>query len=170
MTCSSAGGTSGRTRVGASVSRTVRVPAGDGEPAFGFAPVSSANGGAEGIDIRPTIDRETAQHLRRGEGGSASAPTRFSDRRGILDGAGQPGIGDKYAFTVGTVGDQDVRRFDIAVQQILLMRVMQPLRGLAHDARRPVRLQSAGFFVHEFARIGAVDILHRHPQGFALLD
>ena len=86
----------------------------------------------------------------------------------VIEAAGNTEVGQQNPLLIGAVvghGDHDVGRFDIAVQQALLMCVVQRLGHGSHDPAGPRCWASRRvLFAQQRRGVGAVDVVHRDPQ------
>lgn len=122
---------------------------------------------AEGVHIGAVIDGAAAQLL----GGRVREGRRESAAfGGVMCGPGDAEIADQHAIrTVGVGGEQDVRRFQVAMQQPGPVNLVQALGRFADDAHRALDRQHLRPPPDQLRQIATVDVLHGDPQAALVL-
>ena len=133
-----------------------------------FAGQDVITGHAQGIDVRPGVDRLAAHLLGRHVQRRAHHDAGGGEVQGRLAGKtpGQAKIGDLH---LAFFREQNVLGLDVPVDKAQLPRAFQGARHLADDFNRDRRLGDA-FFLEEITQVTTVDILEGHvmqPVGFA---
>jgi len=65
---------------------------------------------------------------------------------------------------------EQIRRFEIAMDQPLLMQVLDPLRGLKEPTSCLLDRQAARLLIQRVAQVRSGDILHHHPPDLLLVS
>ena len=120
---------------------------------------------AQRVDVRSAIECNPLHLLRRHVMRRADHLPRFG-QRGVLDGLGQTEIGDQ---DLPPPVDENVLRLEIAMDDALIMRRLQPLADLPEDVD-DARQRQASFASQQGREVLTIDILHRQEldaAGFA---
>lgn len=80
--------------------------------------------------------------------------------------SGDTEIGEQYASpgTSRRDGDQDVRRFDVAVQQVAFMRDVERFGDCRDDLHHIPQGHPRWVLLDQVLGVGALDVVHRDPQ------
>ena len=104
--------------------------------------------------LRRSIGHRSHRHIGGGQSADVGQLARYPEVRQ-----------QDPSFAVFWLGEQDVGRFDVAMQQTSLVCVVERAGDRCDDGahvvfRHPIRIQ--GF--HQLSRVGALDVVHRDPQ------
>ena len=123
-------------------------------------------GGRQRVLVGAAVQRLTHQLLGRRVGYRADRHVRGRQAADVVRPAGDPEVRQQDSLITGfRVGEQDVGRLDVAVQQVALVRIVQRI-GDGGDDLGDFRLGHAvGVALAQQARgIGALDVVHRDPD------
>ena len=111
---------------------------------------------SERVDVRARIDGQTLDLLggRIVDGADEEARSCEAARGGVLD---DPEVGQ--VDVLGRLCDEDVPRFDVAVDEVASMRGIEPVRRLLEDVQRPPNPQRA-VSPDQDLEIAALDVAH----------
>ncbi len=118
---------------------------------------------AERVDVGARVGLLAADLLRRGEVGGADELARAGEAAGGRGVLGEPEVGEVRVL-LPLVGDQDVRRLDVAMDEPAPVRGVERGRDLPGDPHRALRRQPAVRAVDQRAQVGALDVAHRQVQ------
>src|SRR6202040_2589519 len=122
---------------------------------------------AQRVDIGAAIDRQAADRLGGGVGDAGHHHSGGGQPGRVVEGPGDAEVGKQDPLVVG--GEQEVGGFDVAVEQLAAMRVVQRLGDLTDDVHRSGRVHAAAADL--LVGVAALHVLHRDPQlalvGFA---
>ena len=114
---------------------------------------------AQRVDVGPVIDLQRPLHLLRGHVVQRAHHLPRPGQREVAGVAaqqlGQAEVGDLHA---ALAVQQDVLRLDVAVDDALLVGVLQGVADLRHDPQRLLRLQVA--VAQQLPQVDAVHVLH----------
>jgi len=130
-------------------------------------PVSNSNAVGERVLVGPTVECLAHQLFRRGVGHRADRHVRLGQSARVVHPARDPEVRQQCAPAVGVhVGKEDVRGFDVTVQQLALVRVVQRVGDRADDAHDVGRRQPVAvvLLLQQLPGVGALDVVHRDPQ------
>ena len=117
--------------------------------------------------IGPAVDVLVGSELLgRRIGNRADRHVRAGERTDLADAAGNTEVRQQDSLVIGVrIGDQDVGRFDVAVQQTAGVRVVERLPHGGDDAHHQIGRHAVGVALGEQPRrVGALDVVHRQPQ------
>ena len=118
---------------------------------------------AERVDVGARVGLLAADLLGGGEVRRADELPRAGDPAGGRRVLGQPEVGEVRVL-LALLGDQHVRRLDVAVDQAAAVGGVERRADLPDDADRALRRQAAARRVDERAQVGALDEAHREVQ------
>ena len=127
---------------------------------------------AQGVDVRAAVERPGLDLLGGGvgEGGQDHAG---AGQLGVgrVERLGDPEVGEEHllGFVVGGQREQDVRRLDVAVDQLVLVRGVEGRGHLRDDPHRPLGGQQAARLLQGRLGVDAVDVGHGQPQAGRVL-